>query len=54
MLRAIERGLTLADFEHLTPGMIMGYVVTYNNERLTDDEKQENTTIATQADFDRF
>jgi len=55
MLRAIERGLTLRDFEHLTLGMILGYVVTYNNEKLdVDDEKEDDVRLATQADFDRF
>jgi len=54
MLRAIERGLTLRDFEELTLGMILGYVVTYNNEHLDDNEKEDTVRTATQADFDRF
>jgi len=54
MLRALERGLTLRDFEHLTLGMILGYVVTYNNEHLDANEKQDTVRQATQADFDRF
>jgi hypothetical protein len=54
MLRALERGLTLRDFEHLTLGMILGYVVTYNNEHLDDNEKEDTVRTATQADFDRF
>ncbi len=60
MLRAIERGLTLRDFEHLTLGMILGYVVTYNNEHFDDNEsvasstKEDTVRQATQADFDRF
>jgi hypothetical protein len=54
MLRAIERGLCLADFEEMTPGMIIGYIVTYNNEHLSEDEKEDNVRMATQADFDRF
>ena len=54
MLRAIERGLTLRDFEHLTLGMILGYVVTYNNEHLDDNEKEDTVRTATQADFDAF
>jgi hypothetical protein len=54
MLRALERGLTLRDFEHLTLGMILGYVVTYNNEHLDDNEKEDTVRQATQADFDRF
>ncbi len=54
MLRAIERGLTLRDFEELTAGMIIGYIVAYNNERLGDDEKEASVRMATQADFDRW
>ena len=54
MLRAIERGLCLKDFEDLTVGMIVGFITTYNNERLTDDEKEDSVRIASQADFDRF
>ena len=54
MLRALERGLTLRDFEHLTLGMILGYVVTYNNEHLDDNEKEDTVRMATQADFDRW
>ena len=54
MLRAIERGLTLRDFEELTLGMILGYVVTYNNEHLDDNEKEDTVRTATQADFNRF
>jgi len=54
MLRALERGLTLRDFEYLTLGMILGYVVTYNNEHLDDNEKEDTVRTATQADFDKF
>ena len=54
MLRALERGLTLRDFEHLTLGMILGYVITYNNEHLDDNEKEDTVRTATQADFNRF
>ena len=54
MLRAIERGLTLRDFEHLTLGMIIGFITTYNNEHLDDNEKEDTVRQATQADFDRF
>ena len=54
MLRALERGLTLRDFEHLTLGMIIGFITTYNNEHLDDNEKEDTVRQATQADFDRF
>jgi len=54
MLRALERGLTLRDFEHLTLGMIIDFITTYNNERLGDEEKEDSVRTATQADFDRF
>ena len=54
MLRALERGLTLRDFEHLTLGMIIGFITTYNNEQLGDDKKEADARPATQADFDSF
>jgi len=54
MLRALERGLTLRDFEHLTLGMIIDFITTYNNERLGDEEKEDSVRMATQADFDRW
>lgn len=54
MLRAIERGLSLQDFEVLTVGMIIGYIVEYNNERLDEDDKEDGVREATQADFDRW
>ena len=54
MLRAIERGLTLRDFEDLTLGMIIGFITTHNNERLEEDEKEDSVRMATQADFDRW
>lgn len=53
MLGAIERGLSLNDFENMTVGMITDYVITYNNERI-DDEDEESVRVATQADFDRW
>lgn len=54
MLRALERGLTLRDFEELTFGMITGFIITYNNEQLTEEEKEDTVRQANQADFDRF
>ena len=56
MLRAIERGLTLRDFEELTLGMIIGFITTYNNERLDSDgdDKKDTVRRAGQADFDKF
>jgi len=59
VVRALERGLTLRDFEILTPGMIFGYIITWNNANLDKEEiesaaKGGKVHIATQADFDRF
>lgn len=59
MIRALEKGLTLRDFEDLTLGMLLDYIITYNNEHFSDDEndtlgKTSGTRMATQADFDRF
>jgi hypothetical protein len=57
MLRAFERGLTLRDFEDLTFGMIIDYIITYNNyKEPAGDEKEDKDSarIATQTDFDKF
>ena len=54
MLRAIERGLSLRDFEDLTIGMIIGYITTYNNEQLDEDDKQDAVRVAGQSDFNKF
>jgi len=54
MLRALERGLTLHDFEDLTLGMITGFIIAYNNEHLSEDELEDSVRIANQADFDGF
>ena len=55
MVRALERGLTLKDFEELTTGGILDYIITYNNVN-SDPEEEKNNNIreAEQADFDRF
>ena len=52
MLRAIERGLTLSDFNELTLGMILGYITAYNNSK--DSEDEEHIREANQSDFDKF
>ena len=54
MVRALERGLTLRDFEDLTFGMILGFITTYNNERLDSDEREDTVRMASQADYDRW
>jgi len=54
MLRAIERALTLHDFENLTFGMITGYIITYNNEKLSDNEQEDGVIQANQSDYDVF
>lgn len=54
MLRAIERGLSLNDFEYLTFGMIFDYIIEYNNDHLDDEDKTNEVRQATQADYDRW
>jgi len=53
MVGAIARGLTLADFEVMTVGMIIGYITTYNNVYTKDDNK-EQIREANQSDFNNF
>lgn len=54
MVRAIERGLTLQDFEELTTGGILDYIITYNNVNSTSEKEEETVREAGQTDFDRF
>lgn len=54
MSRAIERGLSLYAFDVMTPGMIIDYIITFDNEYLDDKEEEDTVRIATQADFDAF
>lgn len=53
MVRAIERGLSLKDFEILTIGMILDYIIEFDNLQPQDDEPN-STKEATQRDFDAF
>lgn len=52
MRRSIERGVPLSDWEIMTVGMIVGYIYSYNNEQLDEEDKEARE--ASQADFDRF
>lgn len=54
MLRSIEKGLSLRDWEIMTPGMIVDYIITYNNDRLDQEEMDDEYRPATQSDYDRF
>jgi hypothetical protein len=53
MRAAIRRGLALSDFENMTVGMILDYLVTCSNLE-QEDEEPEGPRQATQADFDNF
>lgn len=54
MVRAIERGLSLNDFENMTVGMILDYIITYNNLNFKEENEEEQVREATQEDFDAF
>lgn len=54
MLRAIERGLSLKDFEEMTVGMILDFIITFNNENLKDEDREDEVRMANQSDFDRW
>jgi hypothetical protein len=51
MVGAIGRGLTLADFEVMTVGMIMGYIAMHNN---LHSEHLNDVREANQDDFNNF
>lgn len=54
--RAIERGLTAADFDGMTIGMIIDYLTTCQNEDLESGSKKHDSPArpATQADIDAW
>jgi len=56
MLRSLERGLTLQDFEILTIGSIIDFVAAYNEDNRTDTKQTERALVrmANQNDYDRF
>lgn len=56
MRRAIERGLTAADLENMTIGMVLDFLVEYKNEEMDAQEmkKQGVARYATQEDVDAF
>ena len=47
----MQRGIVLADFENMTIGMIIDYLVSCNNAEYL---AQNPERIATQADIDAF
>jgi len=53
--RAVERGLTAADFENMTLGMIIDYLVVCNNEEAEAKEKAKAPSrMATAEDIAAF
>lgn len=52
MAGAIARGLSLSDFEKMTIGQIVDYVITYNE--IHSEEKEPEERQANQSDFDNF
>lgn len=56
MRRAMERGLTVADLESMTIGMVLDFLVEYRNEEIEAQERKKKgvTRYATQEDIDAF
>lgn len=56
MTGAIQRGLSLSDFNSMTIGQVVDYCITYNelNDLGEDEEEKPKTRIASQEDWDRF
>lgn len=52
MFGALRRGLSLSDFEIMTVGMILDYVITDNNLRA--DDAEDRIREATQDDMSAF
>ncbi len=56
MLRSIERGISLDQWDYMTVGMILDYIIAFNNSYIDEEaeEKEEEIREATQVDFDAF
>jgi hypothetical protein len=54
--RAIERGLTAADFESMTFGMVIDFLIVCQNEDIEAKSKKNREPVryATQADIDEW
>ena len=52
IIKALERGITLSDFDNLTIGMIMDILITFNNENYAEDET--DIRDAGQSDYDNW
>lgn len=52
MLRSIQCGIPLSEWEVLTIGMIYDYIINYDN--LYGEEEEIGVRQATQADYDRW
>lgn len=52
MVTAINRGLSVCDFDEMTVGMIIDYVLYYDEQK--NGNKKEANREATQADIDAF
>lgn len=53
-MRSLERGLPFGAFDAMTVGMIVDYVIAYNNDRSEDTPGEDAPREASQADYDRF
>ena len=55
LVRALERGLSLRDFEYLEIGMIVDYISEYNElSSENSDGNRDKVRMAEQADFNSF
>lgn len=54
MTAGLSRGLTLSDFDNLTLGQVIDYIIVYDNQNMTEEDKENEVRMATQADFDKF
>ncbi len=54
MLRAVQMGLSIADMDLLSMGLLMDMYTEAMNDGYYSDEDGEYMRNATQADFDNF
>lgn len=56
MAAALQRGLSLNDFNDMSIGALVDYVITYNNAYTTNEDGKSKGIVrkATQEDIDNF
>ena len=54
MIHALKRGLLIADFNVLSVGMILDYIMRYDDSMYLECNNEKEMLLATQKNFNEF